>query len=445
MKHVPRITQLGLLVAAIGLLLTLLGLISQSPTLWRPGIPLFAVGLTIGAGYWPALKNYQFTLWIVAGFIAAMIYSKDLVVWGGFNITNKWVVVFVVQATMFSMGTKISIDDFIGVIKMPKAVFAGAFCQFTIMPLVGFALTLIFKFPPEIAMGIILIGSCASGLSSNVMAYIANANLALSVSITAVCTLLAAILTPLWVNVLGSSLVQIDFMAMVANVIQIVIVPIGAALLHDYVSRYASAKRITQIRSGAIIATLWLLYMLFGGWQALFANSSAGMQTLGNLLNFLAAGYIWSNIYTLLVKQLPVISDLMPAVSMVGIIFFTTTAAAGGRDNLLQVGGALVLAMLIHNISGYGIGYLVARYVFRLDIQAARTIAIEVGLQNGGMASGLAASFGKLATMGLASAVVTPIGNVSGSILANYWRKKDLRSKQRTAHHNPITDKHVTH
>ena len=111
---------------------------------------------------------------------------------------------------------------------------------------------------------------------------------------------------------------------------------------------------------------------------------------------------------------------------MIGIIFFTTTAAAAGRDNLLQVGFLLCFAMLLHNLGGFLIGYLMSRWIFRMDEQSSRTVAFEVGLQNGGMASGLAAAMGKLATVGLASAVMTPLGNVSGSLLANYWRKKTL-------------------
>ncbi len=427
MDKMNALYKAGLVVSGVGLIFAIIGLVMGSTTLWHPGLTLFAVGFAVGAGYWPELKNYQFTLWIIAGFVAAMIYSKDLLIWDRFGISQSWLVIFVVQATMFGMGTKLSILDFVGVAKMPKAVFAGAFCQFTIMPLIGFTLTLIFDFPPEIAMGIILIGSCASGLSSNVMAYIANANLALSVSVTALCTLLSAILTPIWIKVLGSSLVDVNFYAMILNVIKIVIVPIGAALLCDYLKNYANNKFKTIFKTVWIISAAWILYMIFGGWNSLFAGSSLVVINLAVLSNFFAAAFVWAGIYTLITQVWPKFVDYMPMLSMIGIIFFTTTAAAGGRDNLLQVGFALIIAMMIHNIGGYVVGYFVSRYLFRLDYQSARTIAIEVGLQNGGMASGLAASMGKLATMGLAAAVVTPIGNVSGSILANYWRKKDIR------------------
>lgn len=430
--NMNNIYKLGLVCSIIGIIFTIIGFAIDTTSLWHSGLALFAVGFAIGSGYWSSLKNYQFTLWIAAGFVLAMIYSKDLIIWGGFNITHKWIVAFVVQATMFSMGTQLSINDFVGVAKMPKAVFSGALCQFTIMPLIGYSLTLIFDFPPEIAMGIILIGSCASGLSSNVMAYIANANLALSVSVTALCTLLSALATPIWIKVLGDSLVAVNFFAMMASVIQIVIVPIGAAILHDYIKNYASVQSINMIKGLAVVSLCWALYMFFGGWDALFANASQGLKITGTLSIYFALGIVWSLIYTWLTDLIPKVKQVMPAVSMVGIIFFTTTAAASGRDNLMQVGVLLIVAMMIHNIGGYILGYVVSRYLFRVDEQAARTIAIEVGLQNGGMASGLAASMGKLATIGLAAAVVTPIGNISGSILANYWRKKDLRAQQST-------------
>ena len=132
------------------------------------------------------------------------------------------------------------------------------------------------------------------------------------------------------------------------------------------------------------------------------------------------------------------VKKIMPTISMMGIIFFTTTAAAAGRENLVQVGFLLCFAMLMHNLGGFLIGYLMSRWIFRMDVQSARTVAFEVGLQNGGMASGLAAAMGKLATVGLASAVMTPLGNVSGSLLANYWRKKDARQAQAAAAKDPV-------
>ncbi|HEY0207952.1 bile acid:sodium symporter family protein [Acerihabitans sp.] len=420
----------GLVVSALGVLLSIAGLVTQSSGLWHPGLVIFITGAAVGAGYWPGLRSYQFTLWIIAGFVAAMIYSKDLIIWGGFNITHKWIVFLVIQATMFSMGTKLTIKDFADVAKMPWAVFVGTFCHFLIMPLLGYSLTLLFHFPPEVAVGIILIGSCSSGLSSTVMVYIANANLALAISVTAVSTLVATVMTPLWVNLLAGSLIEVHLMSMVMDVIKIVMIPIGAAILHDYLKTYAGARATRVVRFIAGLCALWLLYMVFGGWDRQFEAASADAQMLAVVANFFAGAIIWSLFYNWLTTKSDKVKQVMPKVSMMGIIFFTTTAAAAGRDNLVQVGVLLCVAMLIHNCGGFLIGYTMSRWVFRLDVESSRTIAFEVGLQNGGMASGLAAAMGKLATVGLASAVMTPLGNVTGSLLANYWRKQD-QNRQR--------------
>ena len=95
-----------------------------------------------------------------------------------------------------------------------------------------------------------------------------------------------------------------------------------------------------------------------------------------------------------------------------------------GRDSLLNIGPLLILLVLIHNLSGYFLGYWFAR-MFHMNERDARTVAIEVGMQNGGLASGIAKEMGKIATVGLAAAVFGPLMNITGSILASYWHKKN--------------------
>ena len=112
----------------------------------------------------------------------------------------------------------------------------------------------------------------------------------------------------------------------------------------------------------------------------------------------------------------------MPALSMFGIVFFTAVTTAAGRDKLLVVGWLLLAVAIVHNTLGYLLGYWLSR-ALRLDKRSARTVSIEVGLQNGSMATGVAASLNMLGTMGLAAAIFSPWMNISGSILANYWRK----------------------
>src|SRR5262249_3854183 len=131
----------------------------------------------------------QFTAWILAAVVAAMIYPAAFLKWGDFDLRQPWLILLVVQVVMFGMGTQMSLKDFAGVVRMPQGVLVGVICHFSVMPLVGLGLTKLFQFPPEIAAGIILIGSCSSGLASNVMAYIARANLALSVTVTAITTM----------------------------------------------------------------------------------------------------------------------------------------------------------------------------------------------------------------------------------------------------------------
>ena len=108
---------------------------------------------------------------------------------------------------------------------------------------------------------------------------------------------------------------------------------------------------------------------------------------------------------------------------MAGIIFFTAVTTAVGRDNLLAIGWLLLVAVVIHNLVGYTLGYWLSRAA-GLDKNSARSVSLEVGIHNGGMAIGVASTMGKLATVGLAAAIFSPWMNISGSILANYWRKR---------------------
>ena len=257
------------------------------------------------------------------------------------------------------MGTSMSLQDFVGVVKMPKGVILGILCQFTIMPLLGFTLASLSDFPPEIAAGMVLIGCSPSGLASNVMSYLAKANLALSITITAITTLLAPFATPLLMKLYAGAFVEIDIMKMMWDIIQMVIIPIGAGLLFN------------KLLSGKAD---WL-------------------------------------------------DKAMPLVSMLGIAVIIAIITAAGRDRLLTIGPLLIVLVLIHNCFGYFLGYWSAR-LFKMSERDSRTIAIEVGMQNAGLASGLAKEMGKIATIGLAAAVFGPLMNITGSTLASWWHNR---------------------
>lgn len=313
------------------------------------------------------LHSLSFSLLIFAGVTLAMVFPGPFVNLGGYAMSG--LIVPLLQVIMFGMGTAMSAGDFIGIVKAPKAVFIGLACQFTIMPFVGAGLALaFFSDQPEIAAGIILIGASPSGLASNVMAYISKANLALSVTLTTVATLIAPILTPFYMQRLAGQYIPVDAWGMMWSIIQITILPILAGLVFNH--------------------------FLHGRTQ-------------------------W-------------LDQLMPKVSMGGIVLILMIMTAGGRDSLLQIGFILIGISLVHNISGYLLGYWSSR-VLGMDERSCRTIAFEVGLQNAGLATGLAQTMGKMATVGLAPTVFGSLMNITGATLASWWRDRPVKDQPEDA------------
>ncbi|WP_370479526.1 bile acid:sodium symporter family protein [Tamlana flava] len=374
--------------------------------------------LSVGVGSLKSLSGYQYTFWIVTAVAAGLIYPQTFLNIGGIDLRNKWLILIIIQLVMFGMGTQMSIKDFIGIRKSGRGVLVGLLCQFTIMPIVGFIIAKTFSFEPEIAAGIVLIGSCSSGLASNVMTYIAKGDLVLSVTVTAISTLTAPIMTTFLMKLFAGTFIEINFFDMMMNIVKIVLVPLTAAMIHDALKIYGKQVR-KRIMVMASVSSIWLLVML------LFSNAIFGTEKYNGveILNFICAAFVVGVLYHYLYKILPKVDGFMPLFSMFGIVYFTLVTTAAGRDNLLEIGMILFLAAVLHNTAGYILGYWLSR-VGGLDKKQSQTIAFEVGLQNGGMASGLAGAMGKLATLGLAAAVFSPWMNISGSLLANYWRKK---------------------
>ncbi len=415
-----KLQQIFLVIAAIAAVLLLTGIGMNNPAWYRPAAITVAVSFAIGIGAIPSLKGYQYTTWIIAAVVAGMIFPEAFKNWGGVNLRDKKLILIIIQLVMFGMGTHMSLKDFNNLGSTGKGVAVGLFCHFSVMPLMGFLLTGVFHFEPEIAAGIILIGSCSSGLASNVMVYLAKANLVLSVIVTAMATLVAPFLTPLLMKLLAGTLIEIKFIDMMMEIIKIVLVPIGAALLHDYLKSASSAQQ-KKVYIITAVAALWLMVVL------LFLQNmgSHALQQSIEMSGFIAGAIIAGVLYHLLSSKFKMVDTAMPFISMFGIIYFTTVTTAAGRDNLMKVGALLFIASVIHNAAGYFFGYWLSR-LFGMDKNSSRTIAFEVGLQNGGMASGLAGSMGKLGTVGLAAAVFSPWMNISGSILANYWRRRPV-------------------
>jgi BASS family bile acid:Na+ symporter len=318
--------------------------------------------LAFGFRGFALLKGFVYTVTIFAAVTTALYYPQYFVEFDGFKFAK--LITPLIQIIMFGMGTSMSFHDFVGVVKMPKGVLIGVGSHFLIMPLIGFTLASLSGFPPEIAAGIILIGCSPNGMASNVISYLAKANLALSITITAVSTLLAPLMTPMLMNLFAGAFVKINMLSMMWDIVKMVILPITAGLLFN---KFLSGK------------AKWL-------------------------------------------------DQAMPFVSMFGIAFIIVIITAAGRNSLLTIGPALILLVLIHNLAGYFLGYWSGR-LFKMDERDCRTIAIEVGMQNGGLASGLAKEMGKMATVGLAPAVFGPLMNVTGSILASWWHRKPPQSR----------------
>lgn len=401
------------------------GIILQEPVLYKSTALITAISLAVGLGSVPSLKGYQYTAWIISAVVAGMLFPEAFTKWGSVNLRDKTLILVIIQLVMFGMGTHMSLKDFSGLATTGKGVLVGLFCHFSIMPLMGLLLTRVFHFEPEIAAGIILIGSCSSGLASNVMVYLAKANLVLSVIVTAMATLVAPLLTPLLMKTLAGTLIEIKFVDMMMEIIKIVLVPIGAALLHDYLKTAAPAKKRVVNILVALSASWIAAVVLF----ILPAIQSPELKQSTTLSAFFAGAVIAGWLYHQLHSRFPRLDKIMPLISMFGIIYFTTVTTAAGRDNLMKVGVLLFIASVIHNAAGYFFGYWLSR-LFGMDKNASRTIAFEVGLQNGGMASGIAGSMGKLGTVGLPAAVFSPWMNISGSLLANYWRKKPVNENK---------------
>lgn len=407
--------------SGVSLLLLFIGLFGGYMALWQAAAVGLAISFSIGIGALPALQNYQYTGWIVTAVVAGMIYPSAFLEWGDFDLRNQWVILIIVQLVMFGMGTQMSLNDFSGLATSGRGVLIGLLAHFSVMPLVGFGLTQLFGFDPEIAAGVILIGSCSGGLASNVMVYLARSNLVLSVTMTAMSTLVAPLMTPLLMKLLSGTLIEVLFVDMMMQIIKIVIIPIGAALLYDYLKK-ASDQGWRTVRILSWISIIWLIALPLGWWSLLEKTLSSAVLQSAGMVGFVSSAILTGVGYYGLATRFPKTDDFMPYISMAGIIYFTTVTTAAGREHLLTIGLLLFLAAIIHNTAGYLFGYGLAR-LSGLDKNSARAIAFEVGMQNGGMASGLAGSMGKLGTVGLASAVFSPWMNITGSILANYWKK----------------------
>jgi BASS family bile acid:Na+ symporter len=262
------------------------------------------------------------------------------------------------------MGTTLSLSDFLRVAKRPWAVAIGVGLQFLVMPFVGFLLAKGCGFSGELAAGCVLVGSVAGGTASNVVAFLAKADVALSVTMTCCSTLLSPIVTPFAMKFLAGRFVEIDTLKMMIEILKVVVVPVAVgALVHRLLNRQFTRHKALCDR-------------------------------------------------------------VLSLISMCGICFTILALTAPSRDTFASAGAILIAAMVIHNTTGYLSGYWLTRAIgrfARLGEAEARTVAIEVGMQNSGMAAALSISVLNSAIAALPANIFSIWMNFSGSVLANWW------------------------
>ena len=260
---------------------------------------------------------------------------------------------------MCGMGLNLSLDDFRVVFARPKDVIIGCMAQFLVMPLLAWLLTKAFGLSAELAVGVILVGCCPGGTASNVITFLAKGDLALSVGMTGVSTILAPLMTPLLTYLLAGETVDVNILDMLMSIVQVVILPIVIGLM---ISRYMPA----------------------------FSQK--------------------------LKPYLPAVSTVAIAL-IVGCIFSVNSA------RLMASSVIIIVVVILHNVCGYIIGYLLG-YVLCLSRPKQTAIAVEVGMQNSGLAASLATvHFAMYPMATIPAAIFSVWHNFSGAILASLLKK----------------------
>ena len=315
------------------------------------------------------LSVTAFSLWMLTCVAAPMYYPEAFLHWG--PVALPPFIIPAIMFVMFCMGATLSIDDFKRVLKMPHAVFVGVFLTFGIMPLSGKFVAVLFHAKPEIVAGMVLVGASPSGVASNVMTFLARGNVALSVTMTACATMAAPFLTPVLTKYLAGTYVPVNIVEMMLSIVKIVIIPIG----------------------GGLIAHMFL-------------------EKMGKVHP------LYSRIYGNIMKALP-------KLSMLAILFACAVMTANAREQLIV--GTVVLSVIacviVQNFLGLTLGYWAAKLT-GLGERECRTVAIEVGLQNSGMAAALALDVLKSELASIPGVVYSSWHNVTGALVASYWSHK---------------------
>ena len=273
---------------------------------------------------------------------------------------KSWIVPLL-ALVMFGMGLTLHLSDFGNVLQMPRLIMVGVTLQYTIMPLTAVALSHMMGLDPVLTAGMVLVGTCPGGTASNVICYLARGNVALSISLTAISTFLAVLLTPALTALLVSKHINVPASDMLVSIFFMVIIPVS----------------------------------------------------LGVMLNHLAGNIIKP------------VAAVFPLISVITILFIIAIIVALNAHLVGKIGVTVMTAVILHNSAGLVLGYYTSR-LLGYSPKECRTLAIEVGMQNSGLAVALAIKY-FTATAALPGAIFSIWHNLSGSLLAGIWsnRKND--------------------
>lgn len=284
---------------------------------------------------------------------AALIFPEYVGV-----IKTSWIS-WLLGLVMFGMGLTLSLNDFRVVFSRPKDVIVGCIAQFTIMPILAWLLTIVFQLPPELAIGVILVGCCPGGTSSNVITYLSGGDVALSVGMTSVSTILAPMLTPLLVWLFAGTYVDVDILAMFMSILQVIIIPICIGLI---VKRFVTFNET-------------------------------------------------------------ILKSVLPAFSTVAITLIVGAVVSANAQKLLTCGFIVMLVVVLHNLLGYLLGYLIAKGLkMDRKKSTAISIEVGMQ-NSGLACSLAAQHFQALALATVPGAIFSVWHNISGALLARMLKK----------------------
>lgn len=296
-----------------------------------------------------------YPVWLVGTALLAFLRPETMLWFSG-----QWIV-WALSISMLGMGFTLSVDDFRSLVKMPGAVTLGFVSQYTLMPLIGWFIAWSLNLEPGFAVGFILVASCPGGMASNMISFLAGANLALSVVLTMASTLLAFIFTPMWTSALAGQYVPVDAVGLCLSTLQAVVAPVVIGVLCN--------------------------------WR--FPRAVARLTEAG------------------------------PAVSVVALSMITGGIVAASAPQIAANFGRLFIGAFMLHVLGFALGYVVSK-VLRYPETVARTVSIEVGMQNGGMAAMLAKKHFTAQPLAAVPAVFSGVmQNILGALLASWWRSQN--------------------